>query len=80
MDYVDQFVTSFYNNLRQLVDRNTAPNKLVEEIVNSLYEKPDVVNMFEFILKCFFVSRLTPEEHNQIRKKYNKSLLEAVLK
>lgn len=78
--YVDEFVDRFYNHILKLSSLNQPSQDIAGKIVNSIYEKPHVVNMFEFILKCFLVSRLTREEHNQIRAKNNKLSVELVLK
>ena len=80
MNFLDQFVTNFYENIKELVIRNKDTLETIKDIVSTIYEKSDVVNMFEFILKCFLVSKLTREEHNQIRAKYNKPSIELALK
>jgi len=77
--YIDKFVDSFYNGILSLICRDAIPEKeMIEKIISSVYENPKVVNMFEFILKCFLVSKLSREEHDSIRVIWKKEPLEAI--
>lgn len=78
VEYIEIFVAKFYDNILKLLCGIVIPKGVIEGILNSLYEKSDVVNMFEFILKCFLLSKVSPEEHNFIRTKHKKKSLDTI--
>lgn len=76
--YVEEFVDRFYNHILKLSSLNQPSQDIAAKIVNSIYENPQVINMFEFLLKCLLVTRLSREEHNSIRVICKKDPLEAI--
>lgn len=78
---IKHFVNEFYPQVLGWLMEGKEPDRvIINKIVDNMYGKSKVTNMFEFILKCSILCHLKFKEHTQSRAKHGKRplLLKAV--
>ncbi|MDA8240884.1 MAG: hypothetical protein M0Z67_11025 [Nitrospiraceae bacterium] len=74
---VNGFVDEFYEALQTALKGETLSRKVVEDLLSSLYANSHVVNMLEYMLRCFLCTFIDGDIHNLIRSKHRKCPINA---
>ena len=67
------YIKNYYPKMSSAVQQNRLSSKDATEILDLLYEDNTIPNMFEYLMRCPICAAASPELHNRIRKKRNKS-------
>ena len=66
-DTVD-FVENFYDKISPIIENRQIPEITLVQLVKYFYSNKTIVNMFEFFLRCFLVSRIEKESFTLINR------------